>query len=247
MKSKSVAVLAVIGFVFLFSIVAQSKPGPVKISFTERVENHSKTVNGESEYSPETVSFSMLTLSRTLQEGVLGSIFFLNRYSFDESDSISNIGGVNITKIFSAKSIMSLGYVHSSNDERGIIRISPENDNDRFTGTYIRNFNPKEKTGIKYSSITSYGTVSDFAEQQTLTEKLKFSFPIGALEGILGYTYSYNVKYSDQTTNQFDGSIGYKLSKTTKLVLGYKFINNVYDNNPGDDSVIMFTIRQNLR
>jgi len=201
--------LTIVSAFLLTAQAALAEVGPVRLSVMNRVESHSKIsdVNG-GDYSPETFNYFMISASRMIQQNVLGSVYYLNKYSYDENDVAANIGGVSVSTILGEHAVFSLGYSHSSNPERGVIIITPHKDNDRFSGTFIYNFKDRDEGGPRYSSVTSFSTVTDLGEQQTLSEKLKVDFPIGKKwEGGVAYTFSYSYDIDDQLTNQGHGTL----------------------------------------
>ena len=250
MSRLKVALFVMVGLA-LAAQAAVAQPGPVRLTVMNRVENHSSITDAEGNFGSETYNYLMISASRQLQNSVLGNIFYLNRYSFDDNKMITHIGGVNITKAFSRRAIFTLGSSHTSNPERGVIRVTPDSDRDRFSSSLIYNFNPKAG-GPRYSSVTSFSTVTDLGEQQTMGEKLKVVFPIGdKWQGGLSYNYTYSLKESEQLTNQFQGNLTYAFNKRTKLVLGALFIDNVYEDSAGnsldDNTVVRLSIYRSIK
>jgi len=232
-------------------VIAADQPGPVKISGMFRFESHSSVYNALSgDFSGETFGYTMLAASREIGKNVVGSLFYLNRYSFDDSDFVSHIGGVTLMKIFSPNITGTFGYTYTSDPSRGtLFTFLDKNDRDRFMSSLIYTFNPSEKTGPRYSAITSFSSTTDLGEQQSLSEKLGVKFPVVSkrLEADLSYNFTYSLKENDQLTNQFSGVLTYKHSDSTKLSIGVLFIDNVYEFNQGDDTVVQFSINHSLR
>ncbi len=246
MKAIMVAVAAVM---VVSGTAMASQVGPVKVSLMNRVESHSKISDSMGRFSGETFGYTMLSFSRALTKKAIGNIYYLNQYSFDESDFVTHIGGLNLVRVFNANWIGTLGYTYSSKPQRSIIATTlPLDTQDRFSSTLIWNVNPKSK-GLKWSSTTGYSTVTDFGEQQTINEKIDANFPIfnKRWSGNLGYNYTYSLRSDEQLTNQFSGNLSYQLCKDMKLTFGAMFIDNTYNGNQGDDTVGRITLLTSLR
>ncbi len=229
--------------------IAAAEPGPVKITAMERVETHSKIYDGGNDFSGETYNYFMLTAYRELQKNTVGSVFYLNRYSFDESDFITHIGGVSVIHAYNPRVLSTISYSHTSNPERSTIIINPRKTRDRMSVAVIYNVNPKRNANARWSLTSAYNTVTDWGEQRTLTEKLEVKFPkvTKRLEAKMAYTFSYGLSDSDQYTNQYSSDLSFRFSKTSRLVLGVLFIDNVYENNQGDDTVFRLSLVRNIR
>ncbi|MFH1538154.1 MAG: hypothetical protein ABIH66_04290 [bacterium] len=251
---KKVKVLFVTLLVLVcFSATAMAKHGPTKFSTMTRVETHTKIgkkITGNTyNYSGETFGYQMISASRVLQEGYIGSIFYLLRFNFDDDEVASHIGGINLTRVFNPNWIFNLGYSHSTSPEQYIVGPVEKVDSDRFAFTLIYNVNPKEKKGPKYSLTTGFSTVTDFGESQVISEKVAMKFPIWREKwsGEVAYTYNYSTQQDEQLTNQFNGRVFYQINKKSKLTLGVLYIDNVYTNNQGDDTVTRLSYNVNLR
>ena len=239
----------------MYSQAALCQPGPVKINWMSRVETHSNISDGRlpsqprTDFSGETYLYSMISATRELQKSVLGTVFYMNRFSFDDSEVISNIGGLNITQVFSPYALVSLGYSHTSNPQRAVTISPTKNDRDRFSASVVYTFNPKTEN-VKYTATTSFSTVTDFGEQQTLSEKLGASVPWSKKwSSEFDYSFSYSLKDNDQLSNQYGGDLTYKWSKNTRLSLGALFIDNVHASSDitGDDTIFRFTVKRALK
>ncbi len=251
-------------------------PGPVKISAMMRVENHSNTADATGNaYSSETFGYTMFSFSRELQKNVVGSLFYLNQYRFDNQHFNNHIGGVSLIRMFSPKWIGSFGYTFSNSPETttttfGVTETEIANDRDRFNVSMIHNFNPKASNGPKYSATTSYSTVTGLDEQKTISEKLDMTFPVinknytanvsynftygldrdSRITVLSGGAYIINPDYDKrmrQLTNQYSANLTYKMSKDMRLVLGLLYVNNVFSYHPDDDMIIRLSLLANLK
>lgn len=256
MKRKRNWVFIVICVFALAPGLAYGKPGPVKFSTMYRFENHSKIADSAGNYGNESFSYFMLSVFRELDKNVIGNVFYLNRYSFDDEEFVSHVGGLSLIRIFNPHVVGSLGYTYSSSPEisyynaaAGLLESNTAASRDRVMASVIYNFNPDEKRRPKFSLTTTFSSVTNIAEQETLMEKIGVKFPAISqrIEGDLGYTFAYSLNNTDQLTNQISGSLTYKYSNTTKLSLGAIYIDNVYENNQGDDTVVQFTVMRSLR
>jgi hypothetical protein len=231
-----------------------SGPGPVKITFMSRVESHTKVgdLNNPGVYSGNSYAYNMLSATRVLQKSVIGNIFYLNQYDIDNGRTLTHIGGVTVIKMFSPKWVGTLGYTYSSNPQLQV--FVPVENQDRFSASALFNVNPKSKK-VKYSLLTNYGTVTGFNNQRTVSERADATFKIfnKRFTENLGYTYTYGIDKDangnrlGQLTNQYASNLSYTLCKDTKLVLGYLYINKVFDSSTPDDSVARLTLMHNFK
>lgn len=211
------------------------------------IETHSKVRGVTGEFGGETFFNNMLSLSRKLQEGVYGNIYYMHSYSADEGDTTRHSAGANVTRILSRHLLWTISYSFTDSPERGAIVTTPDIDNDRFSTQFSYTFNPEDKNGTRYISTTRFSTVSSFGEQQTMSEKLALKTPLSKrLDGELSYRYTYSFDESDQITNQFGGKLRYKWTNSKRLGLDVLFIDNVYDNNPGDDTMVIFSMLSHI-
>lgn len=237
----------------VFSAAALAE-GPVKVSSITTAETHTKIgkkVSGTSySYSGETFIYEMISVTRELQKGYIGGVFVMTRYGVDDRELNSFISGINLTRIMSPTWIGTIGYTHSTDPEQYILGAVPSVDSDRFSANLIYNFNPKEKKGAKYSLTTGFSSVTDFGEQQVVSEKVQMNSPLWGgkkWNGELAYTYSYSAQQSDQLTNMFSGKLTYGWNKEQKTALNVMYIDNTYENNQGDDTVVRLIHTVNLR
>jgi len=222
--------------------------GPVKITTVTGVESHGNISDAEGGFSGETYLIFVATSHRELQKGVIGSVYYYNRHSLDEGDTATHAGGVSVIRIFGPHAVGIFGYSHTSNPGRGVTMLSPENDRDRFLGSLIYNFNPEDRGKTQYSVTATYSTVTDFGEQQVLSVKPAVKLPVSRnLDADAAYAFVYGLSENDQYANQWSANLHYRLSKKTKISLGYMLIDNVYENNPGDDDIFRLSVSQNWR
>jgi len=235
--------------------LAGRNPGPVKFTMMTRLETHTKTFDGLDSLSGETYGYESLSMYRELQQNTFGSLMYIMKYSFDREDDVSHIGGVNVIHVFSPYVVASLGYTHSSNPNTNEFNwntgdvMELEEDRDRLSLSVIWKLNPHGTRGPKFSLTTGFSTVTDWNEQRTFSEKLQVDFPniSNRISGMTSYTFTYSLNESDQLTNQFLGRLSYKYSDTTRMDLEGLFLDNVFENNRGDDSVFRMSLYRYVR
>ncbi len=207
------------------------------------IESHSKVRGIDGEFGGETYVNTMLSLSRKLQKDVYGNIYYLHSYSVDDGDTAKHAAGANVTRILNKHLLWSVSYSFTDSPERGVVVTFPESDNDRFSTNLVYTFNPEEKEGVRYISTTRLSTVSNFSDQQAVSEKIAMRAPLSRrFDGELSYRFSYSLDNSEQLTNQFGGKLKYKWTKRNRLALDVLFIDNVYENNAGDDTMVLFSM-----
>jgi hypothetical protein len=216
-----------------------------------RVEGHTKIADNTGNYSGETYVYNMISLTRVLDTSVIGSLYYLNQYSLDNSRLTTHIGGVSLIKVFSPRWIGTLGYSYSSNPEE-IRTLIPLENQDKFSTSLLYNINPKAKK-FKFSLMSGYSAVSKLNAQRGLSERLDVTFPIfnKKFTANTGYTYTYSLDKDangdrfGQLTNQYSANLTYALCKDSKLVLGYLFIDKQF--NSPDDQVARLTLLHNFK
>ena len=256
-KMKMSKILLLAFFITLVPLTAQAKPGPVIITVMERLETHTDVRRTDTTIGEETFLYTLLSAYRQLDNNVFGSIYYLHKFSIDDTKTASNIGGVSVTHNWSNKWKMTYSYSYSSNPERSNSYLDSINntsfnysDSDRFSFSLNYKLNPVEKVRKRYSFKTTFGTSSDFSNGRTIAEKFTVT---DDLTKRTDYTIGYQVivgltddpgrgVYRSHYSNQYSLDFSYKLNKTSKLVLGYFFSDNKYhgaDDPTGinDDSV----------
>jgi hypothetical protein len=230
--------------------------GPVKISVMTRVENHSmvgKTIdNTTMTFGNETFGYQMISVSRELAKNHIGSIFYLTRYSFDDADFTTHIGGMNLIHIYNPYFLTNIGYTYTSNPEyflSGAASKVDKVDRDRFSVTTIYTLNPKVKDKPKFSLNSSYSSLTDLGDSKVFSEELGAAIPItkDELSFNTAYSYVYSLDQDEQLANQVQGNLIYSLNKKEKVTLGAMFINNTFTGNHGDDTVFRLSYNANLR
>jgi len=239
--------------------VAAGGPGPVKISTMTRVESHTKVSDTNNGYSGQMYAYNMISATRQLQKNVLGNLYYLNQYDIDEERVSAHIGGVTLIRLFSKKWIGTFGYTYSSNPGHDVLRLGAINDyveldnSDKFSVSMLYNINPKSKC-IKYSLYSAYGTTTGLNAQKAITEKLDATFPIFSkrFTGNAGYAMNYSLDTDangdrlGQLTNQYTANLTYATGKSTKVALGYLFVDKMYGSAP-DDQVGRLSLLHNFR
>lgn len=227
---------------------AADKSGGINLALMSRLETHTNIYDGVSDFSGETFVYHMISGYGKLTDRLLGSMYYINKYSLDDSEFASHIGGLSLIHPFNRKTIGVLGYSHTSNPSRGVTIVRPSTDRDRFNTAIIYNFTMYDEILTQYTSTTSFSTVTDFGAQQALSQKFEAKFPdvMDRTSGALGYTYVYSFKETEQLTNQLSGKLSYSLNEKTKLTFGMLFIDNTYTNNQGDDTVMRVSLNYSL-
>lgn len=232
-------------------VKAAAGPGKVTVSGMSRVESHTKVADNSGNYGGEAYIYNMISLTRQLDTNVIGSLFYLNQYNMDKGRMAAHIGGITLIDVFSPKWIGTLGYSYSNNPEE-VRTLIPLENQDRFSLSLLHNLNPKAKT-YKFSLMTGYSAATGMNRQRTLSEKLDATFPVFCKKcvGNAGYTYTYsfdkdsNGKRLGQLTNQYSANLTYELNKSSKLVLGYLYIDKTF--NAPDDQAARLTLLHNFK
>ena len=227
--------------IMLAAITAQAKPGPVILTFMERMESQTDASSSMRNISGETFMYSMVSAFRQLDQGVYGSLYYLNKFSVDDGHSASHIFGASVSKSLTGKWTADMGYSHSSNAVRNTV---PSSDSDRFSFGLTFKYNPREKARKKWATKTTYSTGSDFSSGRTLSQKISASDKITKnLKYTVAYSFVYglvdnppNVK-REHYSNQYTADFAYTLNKRERIAFGYMFLKNLFHSSGNSTSV----------
>lgn len=255
-RNAAFSILTAAMAVALMCASASAKPGPVTVTFMERVEAHSDAVSATGNISGETYMYSLLSLYRKLDEGVFGSVYYLHKASIDDGRTVAHIGGLDINGSFTGKWKYDLGYSRTSNPERNTV---PSSDADRFSAGVTFKLNPGEKARKRYDIKTSYSTGTDFSAGQTLSAKITAADSLTKSTSYsLGYQFVYGLNETTnaagvcsvcrgQYANQYYLDVTRKMTKKDRLGLGLLFIDNQYNGARSDDGIARLSWFRTLR
>lgn len=216
----------------LTATTAQAKPGPTSITFMERVESQKDASSSTRNLSGETFLYSMVTFVRKLDTDVNGSAYYMNKFSIDDGNTASHIYGLSVTRTFTPKWKMDVGYSHSSNPRRNVIASS---DSDRFSLGLGYAYNPGEKVRTKYDYKMTYSTGTDFSQGRTMSHK------IGAADTLTKH-WAWNTSYTfvhglqakgtaikrEHYSNQYALDLTFKMNKKERIAVGYMYLQNLF-------------------
>jgi hypothetical protein len=243
------------------SAAGKAGPGPVVVTFMERVETHSdapdssaaRNINGES------YIYTLLSAYRRLggNGNVSGSVYAMNKYSIDEGQSASYIYGIDIMDKLTGKWSSDVGYSYTSNPELSIDVRSTQSSRWAFGLDF--KVNPLEKYRRKWSLKTSYNTATDFSAGRTLSEKLTVTRNISKRWNYaLAYQFVWGLQETtnatgicgicrEQYANQYYADFNFKASKKDKIGIGYLFLKNLYNGARSDDSIAKLSYYRTLK
>ena len=253
MKSKSLTLVGVLVVAFLvcactLAQAAEPKrgPGKVALTFMERVESQSDSGAENGDVSPETYLYSMISAYRKLDTKVAGSIFYMNKWSLDNDQKISDIFGISLTRELTGKWKGDMGYTGSMNQKRDTSTFPIEVDqftiSRRFSFGLEFKINPGEKKRKRYTTKTTFGTGSDFGTGTTLAQKIDvkddiskrwsytatYQFVWGLSETNVGATNICST-CSEHYNNQYQLDVKFKMNKQHSVTLGYMFLKNLFN------------------
>mgnify|MGYP005865673159 CR=1 FL=1 len=233
MKAKKIAGI----IVFLLcaaALPAAAKPGPVVLTFMERVESQSDAISSSAtrDASGETFLYSMISAFRKLDNDVTGNLYYLNKYSIDDGANASHIWGLNIARTLTNKWKVDLSFSHSSSPQRNTV---PSSDSDRFSFGVTYKVNPLEKIRPRYTLKTTYSTGTDFSEGRTLSQKASMADSLSkAWSYNLGYTFVWGLNengttlFKEHYTNQYQGDLTYKIDRKQRVTIGVLYLQQLY-------------------
>jgi len=223
---------AMVAGVLLAALPASAQPGPVVLTFMERVEAQTDAISSTRNVSGETFLYSMVSAFRKLDKNVTGNVYFLNKYSIDDSQNASNIWGLNVARTLTPKWKADVSYSHSSNPQRNVV---PSSDSDRFSFGLTFKYNPMEKVRPRYTLKTTYSTGTDFSEGRTLSQKVSMDDDItGKWSYDVGYTFVWGLNsngvnlFKEHYTNQYQADFTFKIDKKQRVTLGYLYLDQLF-------------------
>ncbi len=255
----------------LVACAASAKPSNTVISLTERMESHSKTTNMNSRFQGNDIYLnSILSFSRKLDEGVTGSLSYVNKSGIKDSGDLSDAGMALISHQMTPHWKGNYSYTFIANASKTLpfaasascIPTDPTNfdfscgasDSDYLGIGYEFNSNPKNKFKHTYKYGLTFNTASDLSSSRSVSPKFTFKSKVTKK---IGYELAYQMNYGlnetinpantsqtigkDVSTNRYSVMFDYKFNKKDKLQLGYIFVNNQYYENQGDDNVARLT------
>ena len=242
------------------SAAGKTGPGPVVLTFMERVETQSdapdtsaaRNINGES------YVYSLLSAYRRLggNGNVSGSVYAMNKYSIDDGKSASYIYGIDIVDKLTGKWTGDMGYSYTTNPQ---INAVPSTVNSRWAFSLDFKINPMERFRRKWDLKTSYNTATDFSAGRTLSEKLTVARNVSKRWSyVLAYQYVWGLQETttaagtcgicrEQYANQYYADLNFKASKKDRIGLGYLFLKNLYNGARSDDSIARLSYYRTLK
>lgn len=269
-KAGLVLTAGVLAIVFAAG-VSLAKPGPVIAGFMERAEYHSKTATVESPvWTDDLYLYSILFLSRKLDTNFTGMVTYINKWGINEGAEITHIGNVSVIQDLTThwKGTYAYSYVQNvdrtfeynacptdiAGNARNNPKDCPRTQSNWFNLSLDFNNNPKAKHDSTWKAGLAYNTATNLSVGRSLTGKLAWNHRFNKK---WDYELAYNLIYGlnqyvdptdptknigkDVSANQYFATLNYKMSKKNKLSLGYLFVNNQYQGNQGDDSVVRLT------
>lgn len=226
------------------SLPAAAEPGPVVLTFMERVEAQTDAISSSAtrDVSGESFLYSMVSAFRKLDKDVTGNLYYLNKYSIDDGANASHIWGLNIARTFSPKWKVDMSYSHSSNPQRNTVASS---DSDRFSFGVTYKVNPMEKVRPRFTLKTTYSTGTDFSEGRTVSQKVSMNDNITkSWSYALGYTFVWGLNENNVTlfkehyTNQYQADFTYKITKKQRITAGVLYLQQLYHTKRSNKNIL---------
>lgn len=229
---KGIITTAFLAVAIMVATAAQASPGPTSITFMERVEAQKDASSSTRNLSGETFLYSMVTFVRKLDTDVNGSAYYMNKFSVDDGNTASHIFGVSVTRTFTPKWKMDIGYSNSSNPKRNVI---PSSDSDRFSFGLAYVYNPGAKARTRYDYKMTYSTGTDFSQGRTLSHKVGATDTLTKHWGwAANYTFVHGLQSKgttvkrEQYSNQYTADFTFKFNKKERVTVGYFFLQNLF-------------------
>jgi hypothetical protein len=244
MKRTTVPVIVVLALLAA-ALPARAQMGPPVLQSVLRIETHSDSNN------PDDYVYKMISLSRQLEGGVIGNVFYVYKHNLEESNSGGHIAGVNIIKMFSDETMFMFGYSYNKTDERS---LGADNyDKDRWV-LGLHYFPIKDERGNRLTLSSVYNTQTDWSESRAIdfgiAYKAVFSDDWSAR---MGYKYTHGLGAVDtHLLNQWNIDFSWKLNKLMTLDFGYLFVDKVFSvpapgAQPEDDNVFRMGLKYSYK
>mgnify|MGYP005850565659 CR=1 FL=1 len=237
MKTKTVPVTAVLALLLAaICIPARAQMGPPVLQSVLRIETHSD------ENNPDDYVYKMLSLSRQLEGGVIGNVFYVYKHNLDEGNLGGHIGGVNIIKMFSDETMLMMGYSYNKIEERS--RSIDNYDRDRWL-LGLHHFAYKSADGNRLTLSTVYSSQTDWSESRSVDFGLAYKAMLSHdWSARMGYKYTHGLGSADtHLLNQWNLDFTWKINKAMAFDLGYLYVDKVFSvpapgAQPEDDHVV---------
>jgi hypothetical protein len=221
-------------------------------------------------YESATFLYSLISAYRKLDTNVSGSIYYINKFDLRNNweegvGNSTNIFGVSVTHDISGKWRTAYSYSHAASPEQNAV-TSPKAVSNRLSVSILYKFNPGPANKRRYSMNTSFNTGTKFSlampvRYDVVDSDLNFGRTISEklqVESKINKRLSYDAAYSfiggirnddpvrgvfkEQFANQYELNFNYSLCKKTRVVLGYMYLNNLYNGAYDDDNVVRMSI-----
>lgn len=218
------------------ALPARAQMGPPVMQSVLRVETHSDSA------SPDDYIFKMISVSRQLEGGVIGNVFYVYKHNIDEANTGGHIAGVNIIKMFSDETMFMFGYSYNKIDERSSgLRNT---DRDRWV-LGLHHFPYKDERGNRITLSSVYNTQTDWSESRAIDFGIAYKAMLGdKWSARMGYKYTHGLGAVDtHLLNQWNLDFSWDISKRWSVDLGYLFVDKVFTvpapgAQPEDDHVV---------
>ena len=215
---------------------ARAQMGPPVLQSVLRIETHSD------KDSPDDYVYKMISLSRKLEGGVIGNVFYVYKHNMEVENTGGHIAGVNVIKMFSDQTMLMMGYSYNKVEERS--RGPVNYDSDRWL-LGVHYFPYKDENGNRVNLSAVYNTVTDWSENRSIDYGVGYRAALGSnWSARMGYKFTQGFGDADtHLLNQWNLDFSYKASEELALDLGYLFVDKVFSvpspgAEPDDDSVL---------
>jgi hypothetical protein len=219
--------------------------------------------------------YTLISAYRKLDTNVAGTLYYINRYDLrqnleDGLGQSTNIFGVGVSQDITGKLHANYNYSHSATPGQDPV-TGPKAISNRLSLSVIYKFNPGPANKFRYSLNTTYNTGTKFSLAdpvvfdptdnilnfgRSISEKFEIESNITKKFSCdAAYTFIGSVRendpargfYKEQIANQLELNLNFQVAKETRVVLGYMYLNNLYNGAFDDDKIIRLSVFQRIR
>ncbi|HOP08416.1 MAG TPA: hypothetical protein PLF13_14155 [candidate division Zixibacteria bacterium] len=248
MKHCLMSPLILLAVILMTTTIVQAEPPPAArpiITLTSMYESHSD------ENNPDNYVYNVVSITRHLEGGVLGSVFYMHKQNLETNDEGGQAAGANVIKMFSSSSYALVGFTYAINEVDSTLATRTDNDRVRI-GYYHKVYERAERSHLLLSAV--YNTQTDWSESRTVDFGIAYRHGVASRwAAVIGYKYTRAVGDLDMHVfDQWSADITYRMNDTTDLNAGYLLVDKLFTGpapglEPEDDRVFRAALRYRFK
>lgn len=201
-------------------IPAGAQPGKSIVQYGLRLETHSD------KNSPDDYLMTLLSVTRSLDQRVVGNVFYLFRENLDTGNEGGHAAGFNLSRAVTGKSMVFTGYMFNQQEPTSTRTFRITRDRFRFGWNYLLR---ECADGNRITAGLTYNTQTDWSETRTLDAGVSLRRPLSdRWTADAGYKYTYAYGLNLHVYNQWNLSFSWKWAPDTRVDVGFLLVEKTY-------------------